>query len=75
MDSASTYLEAWSWAARDKAKKRKPFNVSHATYLGALVLAARQLGFLNEHGEAQVGLVEVRALYDYEVAAARARAA
>lgn len=34
------------------------------TYLGALMLAARQLGFLNEHGEAQVGLVEVEVLID-----------
>lgn len=72
MDAASTYLEAWTWAARDKAKKRKPFTVSHATYLGALVLAARELGFLNEHGQAQVGLVEVRVLFEWEL---RAKAA
>jgi hypothetical protein len=75
MDAASTYLEPWTWAARDKAKKRKPFTVSHATYVGALVMAAHKLGFLNEYGEAQVGLVEVRVLFEWEIEALRAKAA
>ncbi len=71
-------LEVWQWAARDKARKQKPFTVPARTYFEALGIAAHRLGFYTvrrDSGEMEfeTAKVEVRALYEWEIDGIRAR--
>jgi hypothetical protein len=67
----------WSWYARDKAQKKKPITVEAVTYAGALIVAARRLGFVSKRwptGEEEVDItrVEVRVVREYEMQGERA---
>jgi len=73
-------LENWPWAARDKARKVKPFVVHAPTYVEAQRMAAHRMGFYSvrrDSGEIEyeTAKVEVRALHLDEIEAIRRREA
>lgn len=59
-------LSLWAWVARDLAKKLKPVTFEARTYVEARAIGVKRLKLAEE-------LIEVRVVYEWEIAAMRAR--
>jgi hypothetical protein len=60
-------LDLWLWAARDTAAKARPVRVQAATYLDALIAAAKHYGKRDHRGDPDLAAVQVRVLREYEL--------
>lgn len=67
-------MEIWPWKAKPLMGKAKPITVHAVTYEQAKVAACRAFGLVTrkfDRDEAQLEKVEVRVVFEYEIAAAR----
>ncbi len=70
-------MDVWPWKAKPLVGKAKPVTVHATTYEQAKVAACKAFGFVSrkfDREEPEIDKVEVRVVYEHEIAAARAKA-